>query len=59
MFKKDKIMKKTYQSPNIKVVRIVQQLLSGASGLEKYSTPVTDETEVLSRESYSLWDDED
>ena len=52
-------MKKIYEAPSIEIVRITQQLLNGGSPLDKYTTPVTDEDDVLSREASSFWDDDE
>lgn len=52
-------MKKIYEAPLMNIVRVEQQLLSGAS-LGKSSTTVSDNSAVLGRRSNdTFWDDEE
>ena len=53
-------MKTTYQKPEIKVITVAQHLMNnGASSLDKKSSTISDNDAVLSREQYSLWDDDE
>ena len=52
-------MKKTYQKPYVLqvLVKVENTILAGSPGLQ--STGYKSESESLSREETSLWDDED
>ena len=56
-------MKKIYQNPTIKIVKINVTLMVGSSpGQQNLSIddyPVVDSEEIGSRQGYSVWDDED
>ena len=51
-------MKKIYQAPEVNVVAVKQQLMTGTSQMGKSSTTVSSNDDVLSRE-FDSWDDED
>jgi hypothetical protein len=58
MFKqKDTTMKKIYQNPTIKIVRIATQRLLADS--LQYGRSTTETSGNLSRRGGSIWDDED
>ena len=52
-------MKKTYQTPSMTVVRLVQHLLTDTSMIKDGSTTISDNNQVLSRRRGSSWDDDD
>ena len=55
-------MKKTYQNPTIKIVKInVTLMLASSPGQQNLTidNPVEDSEEINSRQGYSVWDDED
>jgi len=52
-------MKKIYETPNMNIVRVEQQLLDGTS-LTKSESTISSNDDVLSRRrGNSLWDDDE
>jgi hypothetical protein len=53
-------MKTTYQKPEMKVTLVsTHHMLCDSKTLIKSPTTVTSNDDVLSREQYSLWDEDD